>query len=406
MRKGPSLGQRKAGALLPGLAPISIAGELSGGNVPTIEWERSSLSTATILKYVTDALLDQQKDSFFIDLKKEALSRVLILRRTEENKLDRMGRAIIVWALGTIQERNGNLFSVWPELTKYIDASNNADIDVVERLKASFGAKSTELLEVGAIALDILSGFDNWCEAQRHKKSISIANLSLESREKVLATVTAIYQRFELTSNPKVAITWAHPSVTENYEARTLSLEFLQNKDVVMRYRFQHTGGGSIEVEIDVKEFVRFRDELLVLYVPATDEQAIAADNSTPAVSSNPFDSIADLRWQDITIRFLDGHNIKISAKGISLTVDFKQMGFEDARNRLPNSQWALLKVLAERGGQIHWEDSEASDNIKKKKQLLSDTLKTFFRIDDDPFHPYREEKAYRIKFTLKAEGD
>src|SRR5215831_4665598 len=135
---GPSLGQRKAGALLPGLAPISTAGELSGGNVPTIEWGPSSLSTATILKYVTDALLDQQKDSFFIDLKKEAPSRVLVLKRTEENKLDHMGRAEIVWALRTIQERNGNLFSVWPELTKYIDSNVNADIEVVEKLKTSF----------------------------------------------------------------------------------------------------------------------------------------------------------------------------------------------------------------------------------------------------------------------------
>src|SRR5262249_20680913 len=73
--------------------PMSTGGELSGGNVPTLEWGRSSLSTATMLKSVTDALLDQQKDCFFIDLKKEALARVLILKRTEENKLDRMSRA-------------------------------------------------------------------------------------------------------------------------------------------------------------------------------------------------------------------------------------------------------------------------------------------------------------------------
>jgi hypothetical protein len=322
------LASEKAGALLPGLAPISTAGELSGGNVPTIEWERSSLSTASILRYVTDALLDQHKDSFFIDLKKEALSRVLVLKRTEENKLDRMGRAEIVWALQTIQERNGNLFSVWPELTKYIDSNVNADIEVVEKLKTSFGPKSIELLEIGAIALNILGGFDNWCEAQRHKKSISIANLSLENREKVLATVTAIYQRFELTSNPKVTITWAHPSATESIEARTLSLEFLQNKDVVKRHRFDYTGGGSIEVEIDVKEFLGFRDELLALYAPTTnDDEPIPQNPSAPA-ASNPFPSIDGLRWEDIIIRFVDGHNVKISAKDTSLTVDFRQMGF------------------------------------------------------------------------------
>jgi hypothetical protein len=61
---------------------------------------------------------------------------------------------------------------------------------------------------------------------------------------------------------------------------------------------------------------------------------------------------------------------------------------------------------LAKRGGQISWETSEASDNLKKRKQVLSDTLKTYFHIDDDPFYPYRDEKAYRTKFTLKAEGD
>jgi hypothetical protein len=64
------------------------------------------------------------------------------------------------------------------------------------------------------------------------------------------------------------------------------------------------------------------------------------------------------------------------------------------------------MRILAERKGQVSWENSEAADNIKKKKQLLSDTLKTFFQIDDDPFHPYKDEKAYRTKFTLKAEGD
>ena len=64
------------------------------------------------------------------------------------------------------------------------------------------------------------------------------------------------------------------------------------------------------------------------------------------------------------------------------------------------------MKILAEKKGQISWEDGEASENIKKKKQLLSDTLKAFFRIDDDPFYPYRDEKAYRTKFTLRAESD
>src|SRR5262249_8456945 len=260
-----------------------------------------------------------------------------------------------------------------------IDSNVNADIEVVEKLKTSFGTKSIELLEIGAIALDILGGFDNWCEAQRHKKSISIANLNLESREKVFATVTAIYQRFELTSNPKASITWAYPGATESIEARTLSLEFLQNKDVVKRHRFDYRAGGSIEVEIDVKEFLRFRDELMALYAPANNDDEATSDMPAAAVLSNSFPSMEGLRWQDIHIRFVNGHDVSISAKSTSTNVSFKEMGFEDSRTGLPNTQWSLMRILAENKGQISWEDSEATDNIKKRKQVMSDTLKAFF---------------------------
>ena len=105
-------------------------------------------------------------------------------------------------------------------------------------------------------------------------------------------------------------------------------------------------------------------------------------------------------------MRFFDGHNIRISARDATTTVDFKQMGFEDGRTRNPNHQWHLLVLFAKGGGRLSWENSEASDNLKKRKQLLSNTLKAFFQIDDDPFHRYRDENAYRIKFALKDEGD
>ena len=149
-----------------------------------------------------------------------------------------------------------------PDLTAYIKKGADDSI-LAERLEIHFGPKWRGLLEDNAIALALQNRFDNWCEAQRHKKSISIANLSSESREKVLATVTAIYEQFELSSNPNVTITWWNSSATGNAEARSLSLQFMQNKDVVRRHQFHYTHGGSIEVEIDVKEFFRFRDELL-----------------------------------------------------------------------------------------------------------------------------------------------
>ena len=76
------------------------------------------------------------------------------------------------------------------------------------------------------------------------------------------------------------------------------------------------------------------------------------------------------------------------------LSLQFLENKDVDARNRLPNTQWHLLKLLAKTGGQLSWEDSEASDNFKKKKQLLADTLKAFFRIKNDPFYPVQRTKG------------
>lgn len=193
----------------------------------------------------------------------------------------------------------------------------------------------------------------------------------------------------------------------KNAAARRLSLQFLENKDVVKRHQFHYDGVAQIEVDIDVKVVFRFRDELLGLYAPPTIvEEETPSRSPTPALEPPFVASMKDLEWQNINIRFLDGLTVKVSANDANMTVDYRQMGFEDARNRLPNTQWHLLKLLAKTGGQLSWEDSEASDNFKKKKQLLADTLKAFFRIKNDPFYPYKEQKAYRTKFSLKAEGD
>jgi len=111
-------------------------------------------------------------------------------------------------------------------------------------------------------------------------------------------------------------------------------------------------------------------------------------------------------------------------------------MGFEDARKRKPNKQWELLRLLALRNGDLAWSDSPQSkggnirrtaqdfgyemdddatesaqnrgfgiikveDKNKKRKQILSKSLKAAFQIDGDPFYPYKKEKGYKTKFRL-----
>ena len=140
-------------------------------------------------------------------------------------------------------------------------------------------------------------------------------------------------------------------------------------------------------------------------------------------------------KWEEITIKFVDGHNVDIKCKNKTIRSDYKEMGFEDSKSRRPNKQWEMLQRLAENHGEISWErfaagksstirkteqdfgyevdEDEAQnkgfsiikapDKLKKTKQLLAQTLKAYFHIDEDPFWPYEEVKAYKIKIKLIA---
>jgi hypothetical protein len=399
---GPSLGQRKAGALLPGLAPISPAGELSGGNVtitiPSGPPRKSpEIDQKTRLKLVTDALLS---------LRSKANSRLVELERTDENQLTKLHRGEIICELERIHDRDRHTFRIMRAGHTLRTAAKPASLLTAYSEPVYQWAQWKEIPETQPIILALLDGFDNWCETQTHKQSTTLRTLSENSRLKVFHVVAAIYEQFELTSNPKVSIDWSPTSEAKNHEARQLALNFMEAKGVVTRHKFQYGGPGSIDVEIDIKEFFQFRDELLALYTSEPDGEKAPSPNATLALPSSPFATIDGLAWPDISIRFVDGHNVRVSAKGITETVNFKDMGFEDSRKHNPDTQWALLHILAENHGEISWKNSKAADTIKKRKQVLGETLKAYFHIDDDPFHPYRNEKAYRTKFTIKAEGD
>ena len=355
------------------------------------------IDNKTRANIVTNALLS---------LRRKANSHVVELERTEENQLAKFHRGEIIIELERMQYRDRHTFRVMRAGHTLKTAAKPASLMVGYSEPMSQWTQWKEIPETRPIILALLDGFDNWCEAQTHKQNTNLRTLSETSREKVFHTVTAIYEQFELSSNLKVSIDWVPNSETKNHDARRLALSFLEAKDVVTSHKFEYGERGSIEIEIDIRQFLRIRDELLALYAPDSNDDFTPSQKESKGSTFNPFASISDLRWEEVKIRFIDGHNVRISARDATTTVDFKQMGFEDGRTHNPNQQWHLLALLAQGGGCLSWENSEASDNFKKKKQVLSDTLKAFFQIDDDPFHPYRDENAYRIKFALKADGD
>jgi len=111
-------------------------------------------------------------------------------------------------------------------------------------------------------------------------------------------------------------------------------------------------------------------------------------------------------QWENITIKFRDRHNVQIVAGENVDTLSYKEMGFEDSRQLKPNHQWILLEQLSKLNGRISWDDNNANTLIKKKKQLLANTLKQYFDISEDPFRPYRKEKAYQIRINLIPETE
>lgn len=111
-------------------------------------------------------------------------------------------------------------------------------------------------------------------------------------------------------------------------------------------------------------------------------------------------------KWEDITMKFIDGHTVKIFGRKINYTKNYKDMGLDDERKHNPNAQWGFLIRLAENNGELAWADPGAIHKYKKIKQLLSNALKIFFQKDEDPFYPYKKLKAYKIKIQLVPESN
>jgi len=117
-------------------------------------------------------------------------------------------------------------------------------------------------------------------------------------------------------------------------------------------------------------------------------------------------------KWEHVTIQFLDYDKVKIQAPNkFSKIVNFQKMGFENLKNGKPNTQWELLYDLSRYRGDLSWTiatyrkkvDSHplSTPKIRKQIQILSQSLKQYFNINEPPFYDYVKFKAYKTKFFL-----
>ena len=125
----------------------------------------------------------------------------------------------------------------------------------------------------------------------------------------------------------------------------------------------------------------------------------VSIEKSTSTTNKFPFKIPAGTTWQNIVIQFTDSNYVNIQVAGHSHPTGYADMGFVDKRTSKPTIQWGLLSILAKGGGELPNSSSDASDNYKKHKQLLSEKLKGYFNIESDPFEPYKG--GYKTRMTL-----
>lgn len=376
---------------------------------PRIEIDRNDFR----YKIKTPALKESERREIVISALIEATENSVYggvkLTPTPKNQLDKLHHYEIVKALEAIVKESGGAFAVTESnYGKEIVPENEREDSIVFDGRAKNREplyRPAPLPDGTPVTLALLRGFDNWRYSYLHKKTIQLKDLSPANFQKIHSIIIAMDEKFELNSSPDVEIEWNPLGDYDNHDARQDALNFLSNKGVVKEFRFIYSNMGGvcdIKIHLSIREFQAFKEEVYKLAKKQPPSPPVK-----PQASNDPKQPFKSRKWEEISIQFLDGNNTKITAKnGATITAHYKEMGFEDARSRKPNQQWDLLRLLAENNGELSWENSDAKDAIKKKKQLLSKSLQDYFGIENDPFFPYKEEKSYRLKITLLPESE
>lgn len=197
-------------------------------------------------------------------------------------------------------------------------------------------------------------------------------------------------------------------------DLQVISYKQLEYDVKISRKSFSYFLDGNISVK-DKNRFERYYKEILELcdFIKNDGLKRFPHDYHAEKEKIKivrPVDLPPNTKWENITIRFLDGHETIIIAKDKQWHSNFQEMGFENKRNGLPNKQWLLLQTLSTKNNnELSWENNkklklETVWQIKTQKKLLSMALKKYFGIQEDPFYDYRKEKAYRIKIRLIPE--
>lgn len=116
------------------------------------------------------------------------------------------------------------------------------------------------------------------------------------------------------------------------------------------------------------------------------------------------FPTPPDATWEDVSIKFKDGHTVSVKVGDAAGTYNYTQMGMADERNGNPTKQWKLLESFATAHGKLGWGHSDAARKNQKRRETLAENLRDFFRIEGDPFRWTKDGKAWEAHFMIMVE--
>ena len=113
------------------------------------------------------------------------------------------------------------------------------------------------------------------------------------------------------------------------------------------------------------------------------------------------FTSLADRKWSELTIRFLNSETVSVKLLDKSAKLTYSDLGMIDGRSRGPTKQWYLLEAFAKDRGELTWTSPSASRENRKRRKLLSDNLKNFFGMQGEPIVLTEDKKGWRTVFNV-----
>ncbi len=106
--------------------------------------------------------------------------------------------------------------------------------------------------------------------------------------------------------------------------------------------------------------------------------------------------------WKDVKIELVSNDSLVVRVGDTTKRCLGFDMGFRDGRRvDMLNKQWELLETLAESDGVLDRDAVGLKRPTQKRVEELSNTLKRFFGLNENPMHRYKKGTGWIAKFKI-----